>query len=538
MTWLSSTLSSLAFLACSWTIYSYWCLFRNYKKARKFGFHVIVNPVSLLNPLWIIFNQTFRPLLEKLPFGLYYYFKYTNFEWTYHEKYGIHEKHGDAFCIVTPAWVQLYIGDAGAIEEVEGATWQRHRKLTTPPFNERNSALVWKESLRQSGQMLSFWLSQGDRGVRTTCADTLVLALHVLTRAGFGQEYSFNSGTKAIAPGHVLSYKDALCNLLDNFTVLIMFKHTILDKPYLPRYLRDVGLALREFKQYMTEMIDQERERMRLRDSKPDVESENLITSLIRASEEGKAANYSLTDDEIMGNLFIYNLAGHETTANTLAYVITLLSVHPEYRDWLYEELDVVLADAGPPDGWKYEELFPRLKRCLAAMYETLRLYGPVPELKRCVKDSSQTLSIGGKRHVIPPGTFVVMNHAANHTNPSIWGKDSLEWKPTRWIDNDGTNGDEISNGDVFKQPPVKGCYMPWFDSSPRICPGKKFSQVEFVAVLASLFKDHTVNARPEADESTAQAKQRVMNVVNDSGLRITLQMKHPETVALDWQKR
>ena len=308
--------------------------------------------------------------------------------------------------------------------------------------------------------MLSTWLKRTDAGITTTSADTLTLALHVLTSAGFGQSYAFESGTQAIPAGHKLSYRASLLTLLKNFPILIAFRHDLLTKSYMPQIIQSVGLAVKEFRQYMEEMIESEREKMALRASgaKPDIESENLVTSLIRASEEGKSTNYSLSDDEIMGNLFIYNLAGHETTANTLAYAITLISIRPKYQDWLHEELRRVLDKAGPAETWKYEDIFPQLTRCLATMYETLRLYGPVPELKRCVQGTPQPLNIAGKQHIVPPDTFVVPNLIAVQTDKRYWGEDCLEWKPDRWIEKRaGDSGSEESR----KPPPVKGWYTP-----------------------------------------------------------------------------
>ena len=72
----------------------------------------------------------------------------------------------------------------------------------------------------------------------------------------------------------------------------------------------------------------------------------------------------------------------------------------------------------------------------------------------------------------------------------------------------------------------------------PRVCPGKKFAQVEFVAVMAALFRDWKVSPKLQRGESSEEGKQRVMQVVNDSRVFITLQMIHPTRVGLVWTKR
>jgi len=99
-------------------------------------------------------------------------------------------------------------------------------------------------------------------------------------------------------------------------------------------------------------------------------EQDNLMSILVRASEnenkQGKSARH-LTDTEIYGNLFSYNLAGHETTSNTLAYATILLAANPKWQEWAAEEVDQVTAGVDVKD-LDYETYYPQLKRVLAIM--------------------------------------------------------------------------------------------------------------------------------------------------------------------------
>ena len=96
------------------------------------------------------------------------------------------------------------------VDTLNGEAWQRHRRLTTPPFNERNSSLVWRESIVQANGMIKSWISKGRHGVVKTTGDTMTLALHVLAAAGFGKSYPFEGGVAKLSGNHKLSYKDAL----------------------------------------------------------------------------------------------------------------------------------------------------------------------------------------------------------------------------------------------------------------------------------------------------------------------------------------
>jgi cytochrome P450 len=77
--------------------------------------------------------------------------------------------------------------------------------------------------------------------------------------------------------------------------------------------------------------------------------------------------------------------------------------------------------------------------------------------------------------------------------------------------------------------------FNPWA-AGPRVCPGKKFSQVEFVAVVARLFQKGRVTLKVEAGEKQEEAFKRINDVVADSTLDVTLRMKYPEKVRLVWQ--
>lgn len=356
------------------------------------------------------------------------------------------------------------------LDTVEGETWQRHRRITTPPFNERNSAFVWRESMTQAKDMLQSWMMGSSTvGVTTTDSDTMTLALHVLTAAGFGKSYSFAGGLTKPAEGHSMTYKDALKLILKNVMVTIIISSAKLPAWMLPRKVLNVSEAIANFKSYMIEMVEEERDSI----AKGEGEKDNLMSVLVRAAELSKAdekGRNSLTDEEIVGNLFIYNLAGHETTANTLAYAVALIAANRDVQDWIGEEIEAVFGSDDMLERWQYEKAFPRLKRCLALIYETLRLYSPVFFIPRYTNNVAQSLDINGREYTIPAKTYVSVNSIALHTMPRYWRSDSLVWRPNRWIirssDAKGLEGEE------FLQPPP-GSYVPWANG-PRICPGKK----------------------------------------------------------------
>jgi len=135
-------------------------------------------------------------------------------------------------------------------------------------------------------------------------------------------------------------------------------------------------------------------------------------------------------------------------------------------------------------------------------------------------------LTIVGKTYTIPPRTHVSVHLAAIQSNPKSWGQDSLTWRPDRWIQsspNNDLDGEEIVES-------AKGTFMPW-SVGPRQCPGKKFAQVEFVAVIARLMRSHRVKT------AAGGSIPELVETIEDSEIGVTLKLKHPEKVRLKWEE-
>ena len=98
-----------------------------------------------------------------------------------------------------------------------------------------------------------------------------------------------------------------------------------------------------------------------------------FMYSLVRASQANVdhigstrgSHQENLTEEEVYGNVFVFNFAGHDATANSLAIGICLLATRPDIQDWIAEEINAVLADVESLES-TYEAAFPRLPRCLA----------------------------------------------------------------------------------------------------------------------------------------------------------------------------
>ncbi|KAK5453338.1 hypothetical protein LTS15_006523 [Exophiala xenobiotica] len=574
--------------------YFLWSLVRfihNYNEAKKIGLPILITPINPSGPLWMLTKDFLIPVMSRLPFGLGDWATRGEMGWTFYTKYAIHAKHGDAFVIAGPGENDVVVADPAATEDVmrrrndfiknpamygmldiygpnldtvNGKVWDRHRKITVPPFNEQNSALVWREAGEQAEQMLDVWTNRDT--VRSTQPDVHALALNVLCGAGFGAHSGFVDTTLPSTDSNTcqkLGYRESLRMLLANIVQLVFL--ALMKRGGFPDWLlfgsmKKLAVAYEEFRAYMSEMLAREKSAF----EQGDVSRHNLLSEMVRAMEGSGPTSTAaggggggLTDEEVYGNLFIYNLAGHDTTAATLHFALTLLAVYPQWQTWIAEEIDAI-HKADTSGLFYYEETFPKLTRILALMYETVRLYGPVVLMPRYTAESAQRLVIQGKEHIIPPRTTILLNFAALHRHPKYWGPDADDFRPDRWIvpaeaDRPGNDNDSSSSPLLF-QPEEAGSFVPW-NLGPRICPGKKFSQVEFTRVIFTLFangsrvelvnSNHRAQGESETEQgqeqgAKAKAKARALavRIIDEAKVEVTLKMVKPERIALKWVKK
>jgi cytochrome P450 len=243
--------------------------------------------------------------------------------------------------------------------------------------------------------------------------------------------------------------------------------------------------------------------------------------------EQGSAkGNASMGFAEVMGNAFLFVLAGHETSGNTVHFALVYLAVYPASQARLQEDLDAIFGDR-PDSEWSYEEDFPKLQDSLVAafMYETLRLKTPVAEIVKIVGAEPQPLTIDGRTVMIPPKTIIASNVIASHLNARNWPtssseEDLEEFRAERWlVDNlaspsssappttTGSGEDEHAptrqqqqqqqqqhghSGPHAIYRPRRGAFIP-FSEGARACLGRRFATVEILAALALILRDYSV---------------------------------------------
>jgi cytochrome P450 len=372
----------------------------NKAKAKTTGLPLLIRWVAPTNPFWMMFGSTIALKCRALGIGTKHFRRFYIFGWEANERHVVHQELGPAFMLVSPGGNWLCVSDATIFTEVlhrrtdfrrnmeqfsvlnvygknlsttDDEEWQKHRKVTAITFTEKNNELVWQQSLLQARGMLDYWLE--NQPINTIADDTKVFTLNVLAAAIFNKSYPFEgsavSKTQINTQDDSYTYRDSLGKILVNIIPIFICGEQGLQAWWTPNSWKAAGTAIATFRSYVTGLIKEERDAMNNGAQK----NQHLVAALVRAcateeSENAKVVegkrNMTLTEEEIISNLFVYAFAGNDTTAISLNHLLVHLAAHPETQEWIAEEIRHYLVEDDSSE-WAYKT-FPKLKRCLAVV--------------------------------------------------------------------------------------------------------------------------------------------------------------------------
>lgn len=213
--------------------------------------------------------------------------------------------------------------------------------------------------------------------------------------------------------------------------------------------IQHVEASFTELETYFRSMIAERRASGDARES--DTGRRDLLGALVHASanDDGELdakQKAKLDDREVMGNIYVFLLAGHDTTAHTLAFTFALLALYPDVQQKLVDHVNEVVPAHRDPT---FDDV-PKLSFVLAVFLETLRLYPSVVVIPRyCVANTNVPVvrqPSGAKESVfMPAGSEVFVDAVALHYNrasmacPSdlaaVHWPDPHAFKPERFLD-------------------------------------------------------------------------------------------------------
>jgi cytochrome P450 len=359
----------------------------------------------------------------------------------------------------------------------EGALWQKQRRLMSPLFHSGPLAgyAPWMEAVAR--RALARW-RHGDTLDLSREMTRITMSVVAATLFGVSAEEQMDEIGEAITLA--LKWVDkvaASSGLVLQVTLLEAFeraipkrfaelRHRILEELEKPRLLgpqsTELSDAIRRIDAMMRELIADRR-------ATPQA-NVDLLTKLLMARDVEGGVDNGMSDRQVRDEVNTLFVAGHETTANALAWAFYLLARSPDARARVQAEADAVALERGA----RFDPT--TVSYTTRVFKEALRLYPPLLVLPR---RTLEPVEIAGR--VYPERTLMFVNVYGIHMSSRVWPD------PDRFLPDRFTPEGEASR--------PKSAWLP-FGVGPRVCIGNAFALMEGPIVLATLMK----HARFEVD--------------------------------------
>jgi cytochrome P450 len=338
----------------------------------------------------------------------------------------------------------------------DGAIWRQRRRIVAPVVHISRLASfvpIMVEAAQETGER---WEALEGRTI-DLAAETAQLTAEIICRTIFGRELG-RDHARAVVQG----FSDYQRNIgsIDLLSLLGL-------PDWIPRWHRWHRRATRRATERIDAVLDDIIAHLRQRRGS---ESDSVVGRLIDARDD--ETGMGLDAKALRNEAAVLFMAGHETTANALAWTWFLLSQAPEVEARLHAELDsvlgrrpVTLADV------------PKLVYTRAVFDEALRLYPPVPILPRETVKEETFNDVP-----IPKGSILLVVPWLLHRHKKLWDKPD-QFFPERFLPE---NAARIS----------KFAYIP-FSVGPRICAGMSFGLTEAILCLATLSQRFALRLQP-----------------------------------------
>jgi cytochrome P450 len=317
----------------------------------------------------------------------------------------------------------------------QGEEWKRARRLSSPAFHRERVASYANVMVDYTNRLTAKWQEGESRDIHI---DMMRLTLEIVVQCLFSADVSHD----------VDSVGATLKELVKPFAAQATLGWILNNRLPTPAHLRFHALA-KKIDHVVYRIIAERRATGK--------DEGDLLSMLLAARDEDGS---QMSDRQLRDEVMTLFLAGHETTALTLAWSWYLLGINPEAERKFHAELDEVLGDRAPTAAD-----LPRLKFTEQIAKECMRLYPPAYGLGR---EAINDFEIGGYR--IRAGTQVFMFQWATQRDPRFY-EEPQAFRPERWTE------------DFIERLP-KYAYFP-FGGGPRACIGASFAMMEIALCLA-----------------------------------------------------
>ena len=367
-----------------------------------------------------------------------------------------------------------------------GEPWRRQRPMVMAGLDPAHVKSYFPALVRVTQRFAARWQRAAAAGTAIDLqADLMRYTVDVTAGLAFGADINTIESDKDVIQRHLDKILPALFQrLMAPFTYWRFLK--------LPAD-RALGRHLAELHRAVDGFIAGARARM---DAEPRLRANptNLIEAMIAARDtEGSGVD----DADVAGNVLTMLLAGEDTTANTLAWLIYLLSRNPSALARAREEVRVVFGNELPR---RYEDL-GRLPYVEACIHETMRVKPVAPII---MAEALRPSVIGD---IAVPAKQLVMCLMRPAPTDERHFPNAAAFDPTRWLDPQrAAAGKRVS--------------MP-FGAGPRLCPGRYLAMLEMKMVTAMLLAHFDI--AEVITPGGAEPREHLALTMSPIGLRLRL---------------
>ncbi|KAH7392516.1 cytochrome P450 [Pyrenochaeta sp. MPI-SDFR-AT-0127] len=369
-----------------------------------------------------------------------------------------------------PPWarnfLRKFLGDGLLMSE--GEEHKFHRKQIMPAFHFRHIkemySVFWSKSMELC-DVIKASLGEKKSGVLEIGHYSTQVTLDIIGLAGLGRDIGSlrNSDDELIK-----NYEEILEPTTEKaayFVFHLIFPPWLIS--VLPWKLNErVRVTTGNLQRICKDYVLQRKSKMKY-ESTESKDGRDILSIMIRSND--------FSDENLVDQLLTFLAAGHETTSSALTWASYLLSKYPKVQAHLRSEIHQSIPNPKLllDPGFDASSLLEGMPYLNGVCNEVLRLFPTIPVSARvAIRDTT----VAG--HFIPAGTMLFVVPWAINRNPALWGQDSEEFVPERWIDKQTgratMHGGADSNYSFLT-----------FLHGPRSCIGERFARAELRALLA-----------------------------------------------------
>ena len=376
-----------------------------------------------------------------------------------------------------------------------GDMWRRQRRMVMAAFDPTHIKSYYPALCRVAHRLVGRWkiAAHGNRSIDLQ-ADLMRYTVDTIAGLAFGAEVNTLESDEDVIQKHLDKIFPALARRLNAAIPTWRWLPSRKD-----RELKDSMVAVNEA---VDGFVAQARARLK-QDPERAKNPPNLLEAMIVAADEPDSG---IDDAQVAGNVLTMLLAGEDTTANTIAWMIYLLSRHPQALARAAEEVRSIVVD---PENPTYQQL-GELAYVEACAHETMRLKPVAPMI---VLQPLRETTAGAVR---VPRNVTVLGLMRRDSVSDDHVPNAAEFRPERWLSGEGPG--QAAGA-------AKRISMP-FGAGPRICPGRYLALLEMkmaMAMLLSYFEIAGVDTR-----DGGEAEERLSFTMTPVGLRLRLAPRAP----------